>query len=161
MPSSQASLAPAQFSTLLIANRGEIAPASRSARVLGYRTVAVYSDADRGAAFVPPADPAPSAASRPRESYLRIDKIIAAARAAAPTPSTRAMASWPRTKTSRRPASTPAWCSSDRRRSDPAMGNKAGAKRLMQAAGVPCIPGYQGEDQSDAAARRSGRSACR
>ena len=69
------------FSSLLIANRGEISRRiMRTARRLGIGTVAVYSDADAGAAFVREADeavhigPAPSA-----ESYLRGDRIIAAA----------------------------------------------------------------------------------
>ena len=42
-----------------------------------------------------------------------------------------------------------------------AMGNKAGAKDLMQEAGVPCIPGYQGEDQSEERLAEAGRSASR
>ena len=70
------------FSSLLIANRGEISRRiMRTARRLGIGTVAVYSDADAGSAFVREADeavhigPAPSA-----ESYLRGDRIIAAAR---------------------------------------------------------------------------------
>jgi acetyl/propionyl-CoA carboxylase alpha subunit len=69
------------FSSLLIANRGEISRRiMRTARRLGIRTVAVYSEADAGAAFVREADeavligPAPSA-----ESYLKGDRIIEAA----------------------------------------------------------------------------------
>ena len=69
-----------RFRTLLIANRGEIAcRVIRTARRMGLRTVAVYSEADRGAMHVEMADEAvaigPPAAS---ESYLAIDKIVAA-----------------------------------------------------------------------------------
>nr|WP_268236271.1 acetyl/propionyl/methylcrotonyl-CoA carboxylase subunit alpha [Hoyosella rhizosphaerae] len=72
------------FSTILVANRGEIAVrVMRTLRALGIRTVAVYSDADQNARHVDEADTAvhigPSAA---RESYLRIDKIIEAAKRA-------------------------------------------------------------------------------
>ena len=71
------------FETILIANRGEIAcRIIRTARALGVRTVAVYSEADAGAMHVEMADAAvclgPAA---PRESYLCVDKILAAARA--------------------------------------------------------------------------------
>ena len=71
----------AAFDTVLIANRGEIAVRIiRTARAMGLKTVAVYSEADRGAAHVHLADTAvllgPSPAA---ESYLRADLIIAAA----------------------------------------------------------------------------------
>ncbi|MBX3093881.1 MAG: acetyl/propionyl-CoA carboxylase subunit alpha, partial [Cryobacterium sp.] len=73
-----------EFDTVLVANRGEIAVrVIRSLRVLGMRSVAVYSDADRGARHVTEADTAvrigPPA---PQQSYLSIDAIIAAARSA-------------------------------------------------------------------------------
>ena len=71
------------FEKILIANRGEIAcRVIRTARALGYRTVAVWSDADAGAPHVRQADeavclgPAPAA-----QSYLKIEAILAAARA--------------------------------------------------------------------------------
>ena len=72
----------AAFDTLLIANRGEIARRIiRSAKVLGLRTVAVYSDADRAAPHVREADEAVRLGPAPaRESYLDIDKILDAAR---------------------------------------------------------------------------------
>ena len=71
------------FDTLLVANRGEIAcRIMRSAAALGLRTVAVYSEADRGAPHVGMADAAVSIGPTPaRESYLRIDRILDAAAA--------------------------------------------------------------------------------
>jgi acetyl/propionyl-CoA carboxylase alpha subunit len=68
------------FSTVLIANRGEIAlRAIRTLRRLGIKSVAVYADTDRNAAHVSAADIAISlGGERPADSYLRIDKIIAA-----------------------------------------------------------------------------------
>jgi len=72
------------FSTLLIANRGEIAcRVIRIARRIGMRTVAVYSDADAGALHVAMADEAVRIGPPPaRESYLKADAILAAAKAA-------------------------------------------------------------------------------
>jgi urea carboxylase len=72
------------FDTVLIANRGEIARrVMRSARALGLRTVAVYSEADRAAPHVREADQAILIGpARPQESYLRADAILAAARSA-------------------------------------------------------------------------------
>ncbi|HXF47028.1 MAG TPA: biotin carboxylase N-terminal domain-containing protein, partial [Burkholderiaceae bacterium] len=71
------------FSSLLIANRGEIAlRIARAARALGLRTIAVYSDADRDAPHVRGCDDAVAIGGlRPADSYLRIDKLLAAARA--------------------------------------------------------------------------------
>ena len=70
------------FAKLLIANRGEIAcRVARTARRLGVRTVAVYSDADANAAHVAACDEAVHiGGSRPQESYLRGDVILEAAR---------------------------------------------------------------------------------
>ena len=69
------------FDTLLIANRGEIAcRIMRTARSMGLRCVAVYSEADANAAHVAMADEAVCiGAAAPAESYLRADKIIEAA----------------------------------------------------------------------------------
>ncbi|HWC87941.1 MAG TPA: biotin carboxylase N-terminal domain-containing protein, partial [Solirubrobacteraceae bacterium] len=69
------------FDTVLVANRGEIAcRIIRSAAALGLRTVAVYSDADRGAPHVGMADAAVRLGPAPaRESYLRSDAVLAAA----------------------------------------------------------------------------------
>src|SRR5262245_1186728 len=71
-----------RFGTLLIANRGEIAcRVIRTARTMGRRTVAVYSEADRGALHVAMADQAVLLGpARARDSYLNIERVIAAAR---------------------------------------------------------------------------------
>jgi len=141
------------FHKIVIANRGEIARRiMRTARRLGYGVVAVYSDADRDAPHVREADEAVRIGEAlPSQSYLRIEAIIAAA------------------KTSGADAVHPGYgflaeneefaqacCDAGLVFIGPspeairAMGNKAGAKEIMQAAGVPCVPGYQGSDQSDA-----------
>ena len=140
------------FDKLLIANRGEIAcRVIRSARALGYRTVAVFSDADADAPHVHQADeavrlgPAPAA-----ESYLRIDALITAARA------TGADALHPgygflseRADFARACAVAGLVFIGPPAEAIDAMGDKARAKRRMAEAGVPCVPGYLGEDQSD------------
>jgi geranyl-CoA carboxylase alpha subunit len=140
------------FHKILIANRGEIARRiTRTARRLGYGVVAVYSDADAGTLHVREADQAVHIGEAPpSQSYLNIEAIIAAAKSSGADavhpgygflaeneafaqacldaglvfigPSPKAIA---------------------------AMGNKARAKEIMLAAGVPCVPGYQGSDQSE------------
>ncbi|MGE0807419.1 MAG: acetyl/propionyl/methylcrotonyl-CoA carboxylase subunit alpha, partial [Burkholderiaceae bacterium] len=141
---------PTPFSKILIANRGEITlRVIRSARSLGYRTVAVYSTADAEALHVAQADQAVCIGEPlPSQSYLRIPALIEAARA------TGADAVHPGYGFLAENEDFAAACrdaglvfigpSPEAIR---AMGDKAGAKRLMTAAGVPCIPGYQGEDQ--------------
>ena len=139
------------FRTLLIANRGEIAcRIMRTAQRLGIATVAVYSDADENAAHVTLADTSvrigpPS----PRESYLNIPAILAAA------------------KTSGADAIHPGYgfLSENAEFAEAcaaagivfvgpppaairAMGLKDRAKALMAKAGVPIVPGYLGDDQS-------------
>jgi acetyl/propionyl-CoA carboxylase alpha subunit len=76
------------FSKILVANRGEIAcRVMRTARALGYRTVAVFSDADAEALHVQQADEAVHIGASPAaESYLRSDALIAAARRTTSTP---------------------------------------------------------------------------
>ena len=76
------------WDTVLVANRGEIAcRIVRSAQALGLRTVAVFSDPDRGAPHVAMADEAVHVGPAPaRESYLLGDRIIAAARSRASAP---------------------------------------------------------------------------
>ena len=139
------------ISKLLIANRGEIAcRVIRTARRLGIKTVAVYSDADVSAQHVAEADesyrlgPAPS-----KESYLVIDNVIAAAKAAG------ADAIHPGYGFLSENAEFAAACAdSDLIFVGPpadairAMGSKSAAKRIMEDAGVPLLPGYHGEDQT-------------
>ena len=141
-----------RFNKVLIANRGEIAlRVIRGAKKLGYRTVAVYSDADAQSLHVREADEAVHIGPSPaKDSYLVIEKIIAAA------------------KTSGARAIHPGYGFLSEREAfaqavqdaglifigpDPAsieaMGNKSASKIRMIAAGVPCVPGYQGDDQSD------------
>src|SRR5271154_713538 len=140
------------FSSLLIANRGEIAVRiMRTAKRLGIRTIAVYSDADAQAAHVAEAreavriGPAP-----PRESYLRIDAIIAAAKA------TRAKAIHPGYGFLSENAEFAEACAAagivfvgPPPAAIRAMGLKDRAKEIMAKAGVAVVPGYQGDDQSE------------
>ena len=139
------------ISSLLIANRGEIAcRVIRTARRLGIRTVAVYSDADAKALHVRQADEAvPIGPSRARESYLVGEKIIAAAKA------TGADAIHPGYGFLSENADFAqavidaglVWVG-PKPESIRAMGLKDAAKARMIAAGVPVTPGYLGEDQS-------------
>ncbi len=139
------------IASLLIANRGEIAcRIIRTAREMGVRTVAVYSDADADALHVRVADEAVHIGASPaRESYLVGDKIIAAAKA------TGAEAIHPGYGfLSENAAFAQAvidgglvWVG-PKPASITAMGLKDHAKTLMAAAGVPVTPGYIGDDQS-------------
>src|SRR5690606_9825937 len=143
---------PTSFHKVLIANRGEIAlRVMRSARALGYRTVAVYSTADADARHVLEADQAVCIGDPlPAQSYLCIPAIIEAARktgADAVHPGYGFLAENDEFAQACRDAGLVFIGPSPE--AIVAMGNKAGAKRLMQDAGVPCIPGYQGEDQSE------------
>ena len=137
--------------SLLIANRGEIAcRIIRTARAMGIRTVAVYSDADARALHVRMADEAAHIGPSPaRESYLVGDKIIAAAK------QTGAEAIHPGYGfLSENADFAQAVIDSDliwvgpKPDSIRAMGLKDAAKKLMAEAGVPVTPGYLGEDQS-------------
>src|ERR1043165_9950432 len=137
--------------SLLIANRGEIAcRVIRTARRLGIRTVAVYSDADAKALHVRMADEAVHIGPSPaRESYLRGDRIIAAAKA------TRAEAIHPGYGFLSENADFAQavidagliWVG-PKPDSIRAMGLKDAAKKLMAEAGVPVTPGYLGEKQN-------------
>ncbi|MHB8949173.1 MAG: ATP-binding protein [Rhodoferax sp.] len=141
------------FSKILIANRGEIAcRVMRTARNLGYRTVAVYSDADRDAPHVRLADEAVHiGGSAAADSYLRVDALLEAAR------KTGADAIHPGYGFLSENAGFAQACLDAALvfigpppAAMLAMGDKARAKRRMIAAGVPCAPGYLGEDQDDA-----------
>ena len=141
------------FAKILVANRGEIAcRIMRTARALGYRSVAVYSEADSQALHVQQADEALCIGPAPvRESYLNSEALL---RAAA---SSGADAVHPGYGFLSENAAFARACQAAGLvfiGPDPLaieqMGNKAAAKRLMLAAGVPCVPGYQGADQSDA-----------
>jgi geranyl-CoA carboxylase alpha subunit len=138
---------------ILIANRGEIARRiMRTARRLGYGVVAVYSDADRDALHVREADEALRIGEAlPAQSYLRIDAIIGAAKASgadAVHPGYGFLAE--NEEFAQACRDTGLVFIGPSPDAIKAMGNKAGAKAIMQAAGVPCVPGYQGADQSDA-----------
>ena len=144
---------PTPFKKILIANRGEIAlRVMRSARALGYRTVAVYSTADAHARHVREADQAVCIGEPlPAQSYLSIPAIIEAAQktgADAIHPGYGFLAENAAFAQACRDAGLVFIGPSPE--AITAMGNKAGAKRLMIEAGVPCIPGYQGDDQSEA-----------
>ena len=144
------------FEKVLIANRGEIAcRVMATCRRLGIATVAVYSQADAGARHVRLADEAvcvgPAAA---RDSYLRIDAIIEAARhcgAQAVHPGYGFL--------SENPEFAQACAAAGLIFIGPsvaamrAMSSKATAKQLMQRIGVPLLPGYHGEDQDAARLR--------
>jgi len=139
--------------SLLIANRGEIAcRIIRTARRLGVRTIAVYSEADRDALHVQLADESVEIGpAEARASYLDAGRILAAAR------DTRAAAIHPGYGFLSENAEFAEACAAARvvfvgppaeaiRR----MGSKSEARQLMAAAGVPVLPGYDGDDQSDA-----------
>jgi acetyl/propionyl-CoA carboxylase alpha subunit len=149
--------------TLLVANRGEIARRIiRTARRMGMRTVAVYSDADAALPFVREADVAVRLGPAPaRESYLATDRIIAAGRESGAHlvhPGYGFLAERPEFATAvdaagLRFVGPPANVLA-------ALGDKAVAKAIAGRAKVPVLPGYRGDDQSDeafiAAARATG-----
>ena len=141
------------FASLLIANRGEIAcRIARTAQRLGIRTVAVYSEADRDALHVAMADEAVCIGPAPAtESYLHIGKIIAAAQASG------AEAIHPGYGFLSENADFAAACEKANivfvgpsEASIRAMASKSAARKLMEQAGVPIVPGYHGDAQDDA-----------
>jgi 3-methylcrotonyl-CoA carboxylase alpha subunit len=142
-----------RFHTLLIANRGEIAcRVIRTARAMGLRSVAVYSEADRGAMHVTEADEAVLLGpARARDSYLNIERVIEATRRSG------AEAVHPGYGFLSENAGFAQACvdaglvfvgpTADMMI---AMGSKSGSKALMEKAGVPLVPGYHGEAQDEA-----------
>jgi 3-methylcrotonyl-CoA carboxylase alpha subunit len=140
------------FRSLLIANRGEIAcRIMRTAQRMGIRCIAVFSEADAGALHVQLADEAhPIGPAAARDSYLRIDRILAVAKA------TGAEAIHPGYGFLSENADFAEACAEaglvfvgPPATAIRAMGSKAESKALMVAAGVPVVPGYHGEDQSE------------
>jgi len=142
-----------RFRTLLIANRGEIAcRVIRTARAMGLRTVAVYSEADRDAVHVSMADEAVLLGpARARDSYLNVERVLEAAR------KTGAEAIHPGYGFLSENAEFAQACADaglvfvgPTAAMMTAMGSKSGSKLLMEKAGVPLVPGYHGEAQDDA-----------
>jgi 3-methylcrotonyl-CoA carboxylase alpha subunit len=142
-----------RFRTLLIANRGEIAcRVIRTAKAMGLRTVAVYSEADRHAMHVALADEAVLLGpARARDSYLNIERVIEAARQSG------AEAVHPGYGFLSESAEFAQACADaglvfvgPTAEMIKAMGSKSGSKMLMEKAGVPLVPGYHGEAQDDA-----------
>ena len=149
------------FDKILIANRGEIAcRVARTAKRLGIRTVAVYSEADANALHVASCDEAwLIGPAHPRESYLRGDRILEVAKksgAQAIHPGYGFLSENAEFARACRKAGVifigPPPAAID------AMGSKSAAKALMEKAGVPLVPGYHGEAQEAAAfAKEAGR----
>jgi 3-methylcrotonyl-CoA carboxylase alpha subunit len=145
------------FSSVLIANRGEIAVRiARTAKRLGLRTVAVYSEADRHALHVRSCDEAVAiGGAAPRESYLAIDRLIEAARQSG------AQCVHPGYGFLAENADFAEACEEagivfvgPPAAAIRAMGLKDRAKTLMEKAGVPVVPGYHGEQQGAAFLKR-------
>jgi 3-methylcrotonyl-CoA carboxylase alpha subunit len=142
-----------RFRTLLIANRGEIAcRVIRTARAMGLRSVAVYSEADRGAMHVAEADESVLLGpARARDSYLNIERVIDAARKSG------AEAIHPGYGFLSENAEFAQACADaglvfvgPTADMMIAMGSKSGSKALMEKAGVPMVAGYHGEAQDEA-----------
>ncbi|HNJ83977.1 MAG TPA: biotin carboxylase N-terminal domain-containing protein, partial [Piscinibacter sp.] len=145
------------FTKILIANRGEIAcRVAATARRLGIRTVAVYSDADANAKHVAACDEAVHiGGNAPRDSYLRSERILEAARA------TGAQAIHPgygflseNEEFAQACADAGLAFIGPPASAIKAMGLKAESKQLMEKAGVPLVPGYHGADQDPALLKR-------
>ena len=140
------------FNSILIANRGEIAcRVIRTAKKLGYRTVAVYSDADAGAPHVQLADDAVRIGPGPvSESYLVPELILQAAASSGAESIHPGYGFLSENGAFAKAVETAGlvFIGPSREAID-VMGNKAESKRRMIEAGVPCVPGYEGYDQSD------------
>ncbi|HKQ23185.1 MAG TPA: acetyl/propionyl/methylcrotonyl-CoA carboxylase subunit alpha [Burkholderiales bacterium] len=145
------------FEKILVANRGEIAcRVARTAKRLGIRTVAVYSEADANALHVASCDEAYLIGpAHPRESYLRIDRVLEAATKSG------AQAIHPGYGFLSENAEFARACGQAGVEfiGPPAgaiesMGSKSAAKALMEKAGVPLVPGYHGAGQDTATLRK-------
>ena len=143
----------ALMQSLLVANRGEIAVrVLRTAKRLGLRTIAVYSEADRNALHVQLADTAICIGAAPaRDSYLNVANVMAAVKASG------AAAVHPGYGFLSENAGFAAACAEagvifvgPPIAAIEAMGSKSESKRIMAAAGVPLVPGYHGAAQDDA-----------
>jgi 3-methylcrotonyl-CoA carboxylase alpha subunit len=150
-----------RFRTLLIANRGEIAArVIRTAKAVGMRTVAVYSEADRDAMHVAMADEAMLLGpARARDSYLNIARVIEAATRSG------AEAVHPGYGFLSENAEFAQACADaglvfvgPTAAMMTAMGSKSGSKMLMEKAGVPLVPGYHGEAQDEATLKKAADS---
>ncbi len=139
------------FTKILIANRGEIAcRVIKTARRMGIRTVAVYSDADRDALFVRLADEAVHIGGAPAaQSYLQAERIVEVAKR------TGAQAVHPGYGFLSENEGFAEACAREGIvfigppvSAIAAMGSKSEAKKLMEAAGVPLVPGYHGDEQA-------------
>jgi len=149
------------FDKILIANRGEIAcRVARTAKRFDIRTVAVYSEADANALHVASCDEAWLIGAPPaRDSYLRVDRILAAARRSG------AQAIHPGYGFLSENAEFAEACAAagvvfigPPVTAIRAMGSKSAAKALMESAGVPLVPGYHGDAQdADLLAREAER----
>jgi len=146
------------FTKILIANRGEIAcRVIKTARKMGILTVAVYSDADANALHVNMADEAIYLGPSPsRESYLLADKVIEAAI------KTGAQAIHPGYGFLSENAEFCRLCEQNNIKfigppvaAIEAMGSKSAAKSIMEKANVPLVPGYHGDDQSEAIIKKA------
>lgn len=142
-----------ELTSILVANRGEIAlRIMRTARTMGLRSIAVYTEADANSPHVAFADRAICIGAGPvADSYLNADKLLAAAKESG------AEALHPGYGFLSENAGFAQDCQDaglvfigPSAEAIALMGNKAAAKRHMIAAGVPCVPGYEGADQSPA-----------
>ena len=146
------------FTKILIANRGEIAcRIIKTAQKMGIATVAVYSDADKNALHVNMADEAVYLGAPPsKDSYLKADKVIAAAL------QTGAQAIHPGYGFLSENAEFCRLCAENQitfigppSEAIEAMGSKSAAKNIMEQAQVPLVPGYHGDDQSEAVLKQA------
>src|SRR5256714_10915644 len=151
-----------RFRTLLIANRGEIAcRVIRTAKAMGLRTVAVYSEADRDAMHVALADAAVVLGpARARDSYLNIERLLEAAQKSG------AEAVHPGYGFLSENAEFAEACAKaglvfvgPTAAMMMAMGSKSGSKALMEKAGVPLVPGYHGDAQAEATLAKAAEAA--